>query len=280
MTTATTATTAAAPALTLALLASFAAGKVVSTPVEYAVDGATHRGTLVYDDERVSADAPAPGVVVVHEWWGPNAYAHHRAEMLAELGYVAFVADMYGLDESGSVRVVETPGEAQALAMPLYQDRSIMRARAAAAVAALRDSELSIDDDLAAIGYCFGGSVVLELARAGAELDAVVAFHGGLSAADGMALQEDAFAGTILVCHGNADEFVSPAEKLGFFVEMNAAKADYVFVEYAAAVHAFTNPEADAVAQRTGLPSVGYNEAADRRSWQHMQDLFAEAFAD
>jgi dienelactone hydrolase len=262
----------------MAAVCGVACAEVVTETIDYTIDGRTYRGVLAYDDALVTQAKPAPGVLVAHEWWGRNEYAVWRATRLAEEGYVAFALDMYGLTEDGSEQVVTTPAAAQALATPLYVNRELMRARALAGLDVLRESELTIDDDLAAIGYCFGGSVVLELARAGAPVDAVVSFHGGLGAAVGMAMREGAFDGTVVVCHGQADEFISPAEKLGFFVEMNAAKADYVFIEYSGAVHAFTNPDADTIARETGLSSVGYDEAADRRSWQHMLTAFEEAF--
>lgn len=261
----------APPFLVVAMLFAVAFARpavaaVKSKTIEYTHDGVALQGYLAWDD---SATEPRPGVLVVHEWWGHNDYARKRARDLAALGYTAFALDMYGKGKLG-----ETPQEAQKLATPFYQDRSLMRARAQAGLDVLAKHEKSDASRLAAIGYCFGGSVVLELARSGADVDAVVSFHGGLSTPDPSDAKN--IKGEVLVCNGAADAFVPQAERAAFMKEMEDAGVAYTFIEYAGAVHAFTNPGADA----RGMDSVGYNERADRQSWGHMQMLFHQTIGD
>lgn len=261
--------------LMIMLLASLASGELVERQIEYTLKGITFRGFAVWDDELASREKPAPGILVVHEWWGLNDYARERSRMLARLGYVAFACDMYGLDVRGEQRVTTEVPQASRWAQGVYEDRSIMRERVRAGLRQLETLEVVDDTKLAAIGYCFGGTVVLELARSGADVDVVVSFHGGL----GTPNPEDAknIRGTVVVCHGAIDPFVTEAELEGFMAEMNDAGVDYVFHAYSGAVHSFTSKEADKYAAQ-GLEGVGYNEAADRRSWQHMLSAFNEAF--
>lgn len=208
------------------------------------------------------------GVLVIHEWWGHNAYARKRADQLAKLGYAAFAADMYGKGV-----YTDEPGKAKELSGKFYTDRKLMRDRAAAGLEVLRSSRAK-PAALGAIGYCFGGTVALELARGGADVKAVVAFHAGLgtpSPADAKNVK-----GKILACHGADDTFVPDAEVAGFEKEMRDAKVDWQLVKYGGSVHSFTNPESD----KRGIPGIAYNEKADHRSWQAMVDLFAETFAE
>lgn len=246
----------------LALLATGARAEIVTEFIDYEHDGVALRGYLAYDD---ALQGPLPGVLVVHEWWGHNDYAQRRARMLAAEGYAAFALDMYGKG-----KLADTPTEAQALAIPLYQDRALMRARAQAGLDVLAQHDAVDDDHLAAIGYCFGGTVALELARSGADLDAVVSFHGGLSTPN----PDDAknIKASIMVCNGAADAFVPDEDRIAFRKEMEDANVDYQFIEYASAHHAFTNPESDA----RGMDNVAYNKKADERSWRAMLDLFDE----
>ena len=246
---------------------SSAAEAVRTREVTYVVDGRTYRGMLAAP-VGASAESPRPGVLVVHEWWGRNEYADGRARQLAALGYVAFVVDMYG-----DGRVVASPERARNLATPFYTDRGMMVERASAGLEQLRTLAEVDGERLAAIGYCFGGSVALELARSGAALDAVVSFHGGLSSPNRMG--EEPFDGHVFVANGAADELVSVDERNAFVREMESSGVDYVFTEYGGAVHSFTNPDADAL----GMNSVGYDAAADRRSWLHMLLVLDEALA-
>ncbi len=247
-----------------ALMASGAQAAIRTDKVTYRQGDAELVGFLSYDDAVVGM---RPGVLVAPEWWGVNEYAKRRVEQLARLGYVAFALDMYGKGKTTT-----DPKEAGLLAGSFRNDRQLMRARAAAALDVLKSRPQVDPTRLAAIGYCFGGTVVLELARSGADLKGVVSFHGGLATpnpADAKNIK-----GKLLVLHGADDTFESPAEIAAFQEEMRQARVDWQMVFYGGAVHSFTNPDAD----KAGIKGVAYNEAADRRSWQAMQDFFAEIF--
>ncbi len=250
----------------LLLVSSIAHAKIVTEAIAYEHDGVTLQGYLAYDD---STDKRMPGVLVIHEWWGHNDYAQKRARMLAEEGYVAFALDMYGKG-----LLAKTSQEAQGLATPFYQDRAKMRARAQAGLDVLAGHARVDNTKLAAIGYCMGGAVALELARSGADIDATVSFHGGLSTPD----PDDAksIRGSVLVCNGAADAYVPREERDAFIQEMEDAGVDYQFTEYGGAVHSFTNPESDA----RGMDNVKYDKKADARSWDAMLRLFEERFAN
>jgi dienelactone hydrolase len=237
---------------------------VVGQAVEYREGGTVLEGFLAFDD---AAAGKRPGVLVVHEWMGLNDYAKRRARELAGLGYVAFAADIYGK----GVR----PGDAKeagAFAGKYKADRKLLRARVQAGLDVLRGQTLVDSTRLAAIGYCFGGTTVLELARSGAQLSGVVSFHGGL---DTPTPEEAKNIRTrVLVLHGGDDPYVPPEQVQAFWDEMRKARVDYQLVAYGGAVHSFTNPEAG------NDPSKGaaYNETADRRSWQAMKVFFGEIF--
>lgn len=204
---------------------------------------------------------------MVHEWMGLNDYAKKRSRQLAELGYVAFAVDMYGK----GIRP-KTREEASTQATIYRSDRKLMRDRVKTGLDILLQNELCDNKKVAAIGYCFGGGTVLELARSGAEIEGVISFHGNLDTPD----PENAknIKCKILVCHGAEDPYVSKESIDGFFDEMKKAEVDYQFIAYSGAVHAFTNPESG------NDPSVGaaYNAVADRRSWEHMKVFFNELF--
>ncbi len=241
---------------------NLAAAEGAGETVAYEHDGTALSGYLALPAEI--PDEGAPGVLVVHEWWGHNAYARRRADELAAAGYAAFALDMYGSEP------VTTADEAKALAGPFYQERALMRSRAQAGLDQLRNRDEVDGDRLAAIGFCFGGTVALELARGGESLDAVVAFHGGLET------PQPAEAGTylpaILVCHGAADPMVPPSQLAGFMEEMNAAGADYRVIAYGGAVHAFTNPAAD----DDGLDGTAHDPEAEAAAFAAMHRLFEE----
>jgi dienelactone hydrolase len=238
--------------------------KIVTRTVEYTHDGQVLEGFLAYDDATV---AKRPGVLVVHQWMGLSENERTRARMLAELGYVAFAVDVYGK----GVRPANV-AEAQQEAGKYYGDRALLRARLAAGLAQLKANELVDGKRCAAIGYCFGGGGVLELARAGADLAGVVSFHGTLDTP--MPAAPQAIKARILVCHGAVDPYVKPESVQGFLQEMEAAKVDYQLIMYSGAVHAFTQKSAG----DDPAKGAAYNADADRRSWQHMKDFFAEIF--
>ena len=243
--------------------------KIVTKPVAYEHAGVKLEGYLAYDDAKVAANKKAPGVLVVPEWWGLTGYAKGRAEQLAELGYVAFAADMYG----AGVTTLD-PKKATELSGQFY-GKPLMAERAQAGLDQLLATGLVQPEHVAAIGYCFGGSTVQALAYSGAPLAGIVSFHGGLIdvPADAAARNK----ARILVCHGAVDPFIKKEAIDAFMKAMNDGKFDYQFISYAGAVHAFTNPDADQIAKTAGIP-IAYNAAADRRSWAHMKVFFSEIF--
>jgi dienelactone hydrolase len=239
-------------------------GEVRTERIEYKDGEVVLEGYLVYDDAQTGK---RPGVLVCHEWWGNNEYSRGRAEQLAAEGYVAFALDMYGKGVTTT-----DPKRAGELAGALYGQAGTVRRRAALGLDVLVKNANVDPSRVAAIGYCMGGTVALELARSGADLAVAVCFHGGLESQQ--PAQAGAVKATILVCNGAKDPMVPPAQRSGFEAEMDAAGADYIFIDYAGAVHAFTNPGAD----MHGLPGVAYHRTADERSWRHMLDLFEERF--
>ncbi len=250
-------------------LATSAHAKVVGEEIDYQSNGTTLKGYLAYDK---AAKGKRPGVLVVHEWWGHNEYARKRARMLAELGYVALAVDMYGDGKQAA-----HPDDAQKFSSEIASNMPLGQARFEAAMAALKKHKTTDNSDIAAIGYCFGGAVVLQMAREGLDLDAVVSFHGSLGTT------QPANAGTVkakvMVAHGGADPFVKPEQITGFLSEMNQAGADYRFTAYGSALHSFTNPDADGVGEKFNLP-LKYNKQADEESWRDMQVFLQQAFAD
>ena len=254
----------AIPFLTALLCLTLAARAEIKTQtVEYTDGDTTLKGYLAYDDATAGK---RPGVLVVPEWWGVNDYVKSRAQQLAKLGYVAFVADIYG---DGFVTAdPKVAGEKSGAA----KEKGWLRSRGKLALEQLRKQERVDTANIAAIGYCFGGTTVLELARAGEELKGVVSFHGGL--ATPLPAKAGELKAKVLACHGAIDPFVPDQEILAFRQEMTVAKADWYFVAYGGAMHSFTNPGVDAL----GLDGAKYNENADKRSWQAMKDFFNEIF--
>lgn len=222
-------------------------------------------GYLAYDE---AVKGPCPAVLVVHEWWGLNDYVKRRSEQLASLGYIAFAADIYG-----NGIVAADPKEAGALAGKFRGgDRKLLRERANTGLQVLLNHPLVDKQRIAAIGYCFGGTTVLELARSGAPLEGVVSFHGGLDTPDPADAKN--IRARVLVLHGADDPNVPAAQVAAFQQEMRTAKVDWQMVAYGGAVHAFTNPASGADPSK----GVAYNEKADKRSWEHMKVFFAEIF--
>lgn len=251
------------------LLVSLAAqAGIQSRNVSYQADGITMQGFLAYDD---SIKGPRPGILVVHEWWGLNDYARQRARQLAELGYTALALDMYGDGKTAS-----HPDDAGKFASAVNNDMAAARKRFEAAMTLLKQQPETNPEHIAAIGYCFGGGIVLNMARAGIDLDAVVSFHGSLNPTTTPPGQIKA---RIKVFHGNDDSFVPKEAVQAFRQEMEAAGADYDFVGYNGVRHSFTNPEADALGKQFDLPLV-YNAAADKDSWNAMLTFLQDSFKD
>jgi dienelactone hydrolase len=238
--------------------------KIVTKVIDYQQGGTTLEGYLAYDD---AIAGKRPGVLIVHQWLGLTDYEKHRAEQLASLGYVAFCADIYGK----GVRPANTAA-AGVEATKYKSDRALLRLRVNAGLAELKKNELVDNSRVAAIGYCFGGTTVIELARSGAELNGIVSFHGGLDSpvpADGKNIKCK-----VLVCHGADDPFEKPADLAAFESEMRQANVDWELIKYGGAVHSFTQP----MAGNDNSKGAAYNERADKRSWQDMKQFFAEIF--
>lgn len=254
--------------ITLLLCCStMAQAAIQSREVPYtAADGTRLVGYHAWDD---AISGPRPGVIVVHEWWGLNDYAKRRARDLAALGYSALAVDMYG-----DGRNTQHPDDAKAFMNAALADPAIPKARFQAGLDLLKAQPQTDPARLAAIGYCFGGKVVLDMARQGLPLAAVVSFHGALVTAT--PATPGSVKAKVLVEHGAADSFITPEQIAAFKAEMDQAGADYRFVELPGAKHGFSNPDADAH-KGHGL-DLGYQKEADERSWADMQALFKEVF--
>lgn len=225
------------------------------------------KGVLAWDDSTV---VERPGVLVVHEWWGQNEYARKRAKMLAELGYFTMAVDMYG-----DGKTADHPKDAGAFASETFSNIDLAEERLEAALALLAKQPLCNGEKIAAIGYCFGGGVVLHAARIGMDLKGVVSFHGSLDAKK--KAKKGGVKAKILVCNGADDSLVSDHSISAFKQEMRLAEVEYQFENYEGAKHSFTNPGADAVAKEHGLP-LGYSKEADDKSWAEMQKFLKEIF--
>ena len=249
------------------LLAEVSLGEISAEEVIYQAGNTSLHGYLAHDPQITGK---RPGVLVVHEWWGHNEYARERARMLAELGYVALAVDMYG-----GGQLAEHPQEAGAFAGYVRNNMPLAQERFEAALAVLRDHPGVDPERIAAIGYCFGGQIVLDMARAGLDLSAVASFHGAL--ATKTPAQPGTIQPRILVLHGSEDPMIPQEQVLNFIDEMEHAEADYRFIAYPGATHSFTNPEADRFAAEFGMP-IGYHPEADQASWQELYQFLRETF--
>lgn len=251
-------------ALFLFVIVAPTLAKTVTETVPYRDGDLALEGYLAYDDTRTS---PQPAVLVVHEWWGLNEFAKTQVRKLAELGYVAFAVDMYGAG-----KVTEDPREARPWATALYSDPATWRQRAKAGFDVLAGHARVDRDRIAAIGYCFGGATVQQMAWSGLPLKGVVSFHGSLvppSTDDAKRTRAQ-----VLILHGAADTHVSDEDLHKYLEALRGSVIDWQLVMYAGAKHSFTNPKADDL----GMPGVGYDARAARRSWQQMRLFFAELF--
>ncbi|MBL7731723.1 MAG: dienelactone hydrolase family protein [Chitinophagaceae bacterium] len=223
-------------------------------------------GYVVYDENM---EGKRPAVLVVHEWWGLNDYAKMRARELAKLGYIAMALDMYGNGQRG-----DNPDAAGKLATPFYQDPAKAKPLFEAALNKLKGYAQADGEKVAAIGYCFGGAQVVNMAKMGADLKGVVSFHGNLMV---MPADKEKLKAQILVCHGAEDNFVPNEEVDKFKKEMDSIGAKYTFKSYPGAVHAFTNPNATELGEKFKI-NVKYNPAADTASWNDMKEFFNTIF--
>jgi len=254
-------------ALSLLFFTSSALAAIVGKDVDYKAGDTVMRGFLAYDD---AVKGKRAGVLVVPEWWGANDYARKRARMLAEEGYVALVVDMYGNGKTAG-----NPKDAGALAGSVNSDPQLRLARFSAARKYLDRQPNVKKGEIAALGYCFGGGIVLNVARVGEPLKAVVSYHGVL--ASDMSPKPGDIKAKIRVFHGEADPIVPPAQVDAFKTEMENAKADYQLVAYPGVLHTFTNREADSYAAQFGLP-LKYDAEADADSWAQTLDFLKATF--
>lgn len=254
--------------LCVALFASASAlAAVKGEEVQYKDGNVVMKGYLAYDD---TVKGKRPGVLVVHEWWGHNDYTRQRARMLAELGYTALAVDMYG-----DGKTADHPDTAGKFSGEIRKNMPLMQARFNAARKLLSAHPTVDAKRIAAIGYCFGGSVVLDMARSGADLAGVASFHGGLTTEH--PAKPGKVKARVLVLNGEADPFISADSIAAFKKEMDGAKVNYKFVNYPGAKHAFTNPGATALGEKFNLP-LAHDPAADNASWAEMQGFLKEVF--
>lgn len=246
----------------VAVSAGLSPAAVVTKVVEYDYDGTKLKGFLAYDD---SVKEKRPGILVIHEWWGLNAYAKTRCMQLAEHGYVAFAPDMYG-----DGKVTEHPEDAGKMAAAVRNNVAVWRGRAAAGLKQLTAQPNVDAGKIAAIGYCFGGSSCLELAYTGADLKAVATFHAALPVPT--AEEAKAIKAKLLICNGAADSFIPEKTIVAFKEALDKAGVKYTFENFPGAVHSFTVPDADKV----GNKGMKYDKAADEKSWKIMLALFKE----
>jgi dienelactone hydrolase len=235
--------------------------------IGYTANGEVLKGYIVYD-KRIQDKRP--GVLVVHEWWGHNEYVRKRARMLAKLGYTAFALDMYGDGKQAS-----HPDEAGKFVEEVRKNQEKSEKRLMAALNLLRSHDTVQSDQIAAIGYCFGGAVVLHMARTGEDLDGVVSFHG--SHITDTPAKPGTVKAKVLVLHGADDSYVPPEQVEQFKQEMEKAGVDYKLVAYPGVKHSFTNPEADRYAREFNM-SLKYDQEADLQSWSEMQAFFKSIF--
>jgi dienelactone hydrolase len=243
-----------------------APARIKEENVTYRDDTTTLNGFVAFNE---NSTAKRPAVIVVPEWWGLTEYPKMRARQLAELGYVAMAVDFYG-----NGIIAGNPGDAQKFATPFYTNPALGKSRMDAALLKLKSYSQVDTNNIAAIGYCFGGSMVLNAAKLGENFKGVVSFHGGLA---GMAPKKELLKASILVCHGEADSFVPKADVDQFKKSMDSIGADLTFKSYPNATHAFTNPGADEYAKKFKMP-IAYNSAADSASYNDMKSFFEKIF--
>ena len=258
----------AATALVLAIcLSAFAAAKIKGKVVTYKAGDVVLKGYLAFDQ---NIKGQRPGVLIVHEWWGHNEYVRKRARMLAEMGYTALALDMYGDGKQAN-----HPDDAGKFSSEVMKNAAIGEGRFMAALEFLKKQKTVDPERIAAIGYCFGGGVVLHMARLGVNIKGVASFHGSL------ATEKPAGPGVIkakiLVLNGDADKFTTPEQIAAFKKEMKKAGADFQFISYPGAMHSFTNPDADMYAKKFNMP-VGYNADADKKSWVELGRFLTDIF--
>ena len=249
----------------LIAMAASAKAEIREEPVTYTDGETTMKGFVVYDD---ATEAKRPGIVMVHEWWGVTNHIHNEARKYAQQGYTAFIADMYG-----DAKTADNPKDAGALSSSVMKDSKVMQARFNAARTQLAKHSSVDPTRIGAVGYCFGGAVVLNMARSGADLAAVAGFHASLGL-NTPAPAPGTVKAKILVLNGADDPFVKREQYEAFKKDLEAAKADYRIIEYPGAVHAFTNPEATELGEKFNLP-LRYDAQVDREAKAEALKFFA-----
>jgi len=245
----------------------YAEPRILGKTVEYTAQGVVMKGYLAYGE---NITGKRPGVLVVHEWWGLNNYARKRARMLAKLGCTALAVDMYG-DGKQAMH----PDDAKKFSSELMKNFDDAKARFMAAMEFLKQQPGVDPTRIAAIGYCMGGGIVLNMARQGVDLKGVVSFHGSLSAVK--PAQPGSVKARVLVLHGGDDKFIPPEQIEAFKQEMRSAGADFQFISYPGALHSFTNPEATELGKKFNMP-IAYNAKADKESWNEMKKFLRTIF--
>ncbi|MDC8004257.1 dienelactone hydrolase family protein [Aureisphaera galaxeae] len=240
--------------------------KVKGVEVTYATDSTNLKGYIAYDE---NSTVKQPGVLIVHEWWGHNDYVRERADMLAELGYTAMAIDMYG-----DGKQADHPEDAGKFAGAVFSNLPEAKARFNAALALLKSQESVDSEKIAAIGYCFGGSVALTMANSGADLDAVAAFHSGVALP---VMPNEDLKARVLVCNGADDPFINPESVTAFTAAMDSLGAKYEYISYPGVKHSFTSKAADANGEKFNLP-LAYDAEADEKSWTSLQTLLNDVF--
>ena len=240
--------------------------KLKEENINFTLDSLNMGGYIVYDE---NIEGKRPAILVVHEWWGLNEYAKKRARELAALGYIAMAVDMYGNGQKA-----DNPELAGKLSEPFYKDPAMAKAHFDAALNKLKTYKEVDTANIGAIGYCFGGGVLLNIARLGEPLKGLVSFHGSLL---GTPAYKNLLTAKILVLHGDDDKFVPATEVAAFKKQMDSIGAAYTFKSYPGATHAFTNPDATAMGQKFKIP-IAYNAAADTASWNEMKVFFTGLF--
>jgi dienelactone hydrolase len=257
---------------TLSLLAMLSISTILNAQsvkeenISYTVNGVTYKAYVAYDS---NLKGKRPAVLVIHEWWGLNDYPKMRARKLAELGYIAMAIDVFG-----NGKTALNPTEAQELTAPFYNDPKLCKSRLDEALKKLKEYAQTDKDKVAAIGYCFGGYVVLNYARLGADLKGVVSFHGGVN---GVPVDKKQLKANVLVCQGASDTFVSVKDAETFKHKLDSAGVENTLKVYADATHAFTNPAATETGKKYNIP-IAYNADADRDSWNDMKVFFGKIF--
>ncbi|KEF30867.1 MAG: dienelactone hydrolase family protein [Gammaproteobacteria bacterium] len=261
--------TSAAIAAFISMTTTQALAEMQTETVEYKVGDQAFTGYLAWDDQR---EGKRPGVLVVHEWWGHNKFARSQAEKLAEAGYTAFALDMYG-----SGKVADHPDTAKKFMEEATSDAQQIKTRFVTAMNILKNHDSVDGDRIAAQGYCFGGAVVLNMARLGVDLDGVVSYHGALGSP--IKAEAGAVSAKVQVYTGGADKMVPSDQVAGLVKEMQDAGVDLTLVSFPGVMHSFTNPGADQFAEKYGMP-VGYDEDAANRSWQGTMRFYEHIFSE